>query len=201
MPLPYEEFNWRPNDNSAQTNLRYTLEAEKWVNAVSSAQRRAQPRSVSGDLAFISSLIQLVLCVLLLVVLLVLQLVKALTKFVETGIRNAAAARRRRRMSRNYIGELGQGTRPDAVWNFKKKRKKRSRYPRGWKLIFFTSWGRLRYFWEFLYLFVYIFIIEMIVLLFFNRHFPNYVDINRDVLIFAGVISFWNACQGVGEPY
>ncbi len=86
MPMSNNGFKWRPNDNSAITNLRYTLEAEKWVNAVSSAQRKAQPRSVSGDLAFISSLMQFVFCILLLIVLGILKLITAIVRFCRTRI-------------------------------------------------------------------------------------------------------------------
>lgn len=86
MPMPDNGFQWRPNDNSALTDLRYTLEAEKWVNAVSSAQRKAQPRSISGDLAFISMAFHLVFSVSLLILLGLLQLVTGLVRLVETRL-------------------------------------------------------------------------------------------------------------------
>ena len=201
MPMPYENFNWRPNDNSATTNLRYTLEAEKWVNAVSSAQRRAQPRSISGDLAFIGMVIQLILCVVLLIVLGILQLIKALIKLVETGVNNhknkRSTAIRKDTISEEKLEDdfSVAGKKPDKVWTIKKE----EQYPTGWQLIFWNRYGRLRIFWQFLYLLVFIFIIEVVVLYLLSLWIPNYVSINKEVLIFAGGVSLWNAFLGAGE--
>src|SRR5690606_25080487 len=94
MPLSDNGFLWRPNDNSAKTNLRYSLEAQKWVNAVSSAQRRSQPRSISGDLAFIGMVFELILSVTLLILLGLLQLVKGMLQLSETGIQNHKSKRK-----------------------------------------------------------------------------------------------------------
>jgi len=77
-------FKWRPNDNSSTTNLRYTLEAEKWVNAVSAAQRKAQPRSFNKDLAVIAMIIQFILSIGLLVLLGSLMLIKSVIYFIES---------------------------------------------------------------------------------------------------------------------
>ena len=202
MPMPYDEFNWRPNDNSATTNLRYTLEAEKWVNAVSSAQRRAQPRSISGDLAFISMVFQLVLCVVLLIVLGILQLIKALIKLVETGINNNNKNKKSTKSTEDRIGKSGVeepyaavGKNPDKTWTIKKEKQ----YPTGWQLIFWNRYGRLRIFWQFIYLLVFIFIIEVVVLYLLSLWIPNYVSINKEVLIFAGGVSLWNAFLGAGD--
>jgi len=35
-----QNYQWRPNDNSVQTNLRYDLEAEHWTRAFKSAQMK-----------------------------------------------------------------------------------------------------------------------------------------------------------------
>ena len=196
MPMSNNGFKWRPNDNSAITNLRYTLEAEKWVNAVSSAQRKAQPRSVSGDLAFISSLIQFVFCILLLILLGLLQLITAIVRFLETRIAQGSNPDKKRTQDKlEKQIELEDEKKPDAVWNMKSEK----RYPEGWQLIFWTSWGRLRHIWQFLYLLISIFIIEMIVLFLLSQWIPDYVQINKEVMIFAGGVSLWNAFLGVDE--
>jgi len=189
--MPNNGFKWRPNDNSAQTNLRYTLEAEKWVNAVSSAQRKAQPRSISGDLAFISMVFQLVFSVSLLILLGLLQLVTSLVRVVESGLKNKTG----RKGEDHTATETGENEekKPDAVWNFKKE----TGYPRGLQLIFYTEYGRLRHIWQFLYLLVFIFIILVVVLWLLSLWIPDYVHINKEVLIFAGAISLWNAFLGV----
>ncbi|MFN4763730.1 hypothetical protein ACKGJN_11440 [Gillisia sp. Q332] len=193
MPMPDNGFQWRPNDNSARTNLRYTLEAEKWVNAVSSVQRKAQPRSISGDLAFISMVFQLVFSVSLLILLGILQLVTGLVRLVESGLQNNSGGTINE--ARNPGIENGEGKEPDAIWDITNEKQ----YPKGWQLIFYTDWGRLRHIWQFLYLLVFIFIILLVVLWLLSLWIPDYVHINKEVLIFAGGISLWNAFLGVDD--
>lgn len=202
MPLSDNGFLWRPNDNSAKTNLRYTLEAEKWVNAVSSAQRKSQPRSISGDLAFIGMVFELVLSVTLLILLGVLQLIKSLVQLIETGVQNQ---RTKIKDQKDEGNTRQQEQVPDSEWNFKKEPDavwnitNEKQYPTGWQLIFFTEWGRLRHIWQFLYLLVSIFIIIVVVLWLLSLWIPDYVHINKEVLIFAGVVSVWNAFLGVDD--
>ena len=57
--MPYKNFNWRPNDNGSLTNIRYNLEASKWVNSVDKAQRNLPRGSFVGDIGFIGSVIAL----------------------------------------------------------------------------------------------------------------------------------------------
>ncbi len=191
MPMPDNGFQWRPNDNSATTNLRYTLEAQKWVNAVSSAQRNSGSRSVSADFAFIGMLIELIFSILLLVLLGVLQLITSLVRLIETGVKNNSGGDGNEEQDLGIVSE--DGKEPDAVWNFTDEKQ----YPKGWQLIFYTSWGRLRQIWQFLYLLVFIFIILLVVLWLLSLWIPNHVHINNEVLIFAGAVSLWNAFLGV----
>ena len=193
MPMSDNGFQWRPNDNSARTNLRYSLEAEKWVNAVSSAQRKAQPRSISGDLAFISMVIHLVFSVSLLILLGVLQLVSGLVRLVETRLQNKSGWKKNEGKELGFENE--DGKEPDAIWNITNEKQ----YPKGWQLIFYTEWGRLRHIWQFLYLLVFNFIILLVVLWLLSLWIPEYVHINKEVLIFAGGVSVWNAFLGVDD--
>ena len=193
MPMPDNGFQWRPNDNSARTNLRYTLEAEKWVNAVSSAQRKAQPRSISGDLAFISIAFELVVSVLLLILLGVLQLVTGLVRLVETQLQKKSGGNKNVGKAQGIENEEGKG--PDAIWNITNEKQ----YPTGWQLIFYTDWGRVRHIWQFLYLLVFIFIIVVVVLWLLSLWIPEYFHINKEVLIFAAAVSLWNAFLGVDD--
>jgi len=194
MPMPYDEFNWRPNDNSATTNLRYTLEAEKWVNAVSSAQRKAQPRSISGDLAFISMLLHLVFSVLLLILLGILHLVTALVRLIETSV-NKRKGPGRNKDKIKLTPEAEEEKQPDAVWDIKPEKQ----YPKGWQLIFWTSWGRLRHIWQFLFLLVFIYLILLVVFFFLHLWLPAYFKFSTEMLIFIGAISLWNAFLGVDD--
>ena len=202
MPLSDNGFLWRPNDNSAKTNLRYTLEAEKWVNAVSSAQRKAQPRSISGDLAFIGMVFELVLSVSLLILLGLLQLIKALVQLIETGIQNHKTKVKDQVDKGNESehqhtpeSQYNFERKPDAVWNFKKEK----RYPEGWQLIFYTEYGYLRWFWQFLILLVFIFIVEIVALGILSHYFPAHIRVNDETMIFAGLVSLYFALTGAGD--
>ncbi len=77
--------------------------------------------------------------------------------------------------------------------------KSEKRYPEGWQLIFWTSRGRLRHIWKFLYLLIFIFIIEIIVLFLLSQWIPDYVRIYKEVMIFAAGVSLWFAFLGVDE--
>ena len=72
MPMPHEDFNWRPNDNSSITNHRYSLEAEKWVKSVHSAEKNRVKFSgsrVASDLGAVGTLLSIPLILLLMIVL------------------------------------------------------------------------------------------------------------------------------------
>lgn len=193
MPMPNNDFQWRPNDNSATTNLRYTLEAQKWVNAVSSAQRKSSPRSISGDIAFIGMLLELVFSVALLILLGVLQLITALVRFVETGLNTAGNGKDKTGIS--YKNIYDEGRKPDAVWDMQEPEK----YPTGLQLIFYTSYGTLRTIWKFLFLLVSIFIILVLTLYLLSQWIPNHFIISKGTLIFAAGVSLWNAFLGVDD--
>ena len=64
MPMPNNNFHWRPNDNGPLTNIRYNLEASKWVKAVDSAQKSIPKGNYGADLGFIGALIQIPLLLL-----------------------------------------------------------------------------------------------------------------------------------------
>lgn len=193
MPMPNNGFKWRPNDNSATTNLRYTLEAEKWVNAVSAAQRRSKPRSISGDLAFIGMLLELVFSITLLILLGLLQLITALIQLVETSLRKKSGSGDQKRAEK--ITPERAEKEPDAVWNMKPE----TRYPKGWQLIFWTSWGELRSFWKFLFLWISIFLIEITVFFMLGQFWPEHFRIYRGSLIFAAGVSLFFAFTGMDD--
>jgi hypothetical protein len=83
MPIN-NNFKWRPNDNGALTNLRYTLEANKWVQAVQVAEKRNRPMTTKrfkGDLDFIGNLIQLPLILIFMIILIPVQFIKEVFGF------------------------------------------------------------------------------------------------------------------------
>lgn len=65
MPLPNSNFQWRPNDNSGITLLRYRLEAEKWYSALTDAHTKSISGSDHG-VGFIFSVLSFILCLILL---------------------------------------------------------------------------------------------------------------------------------------
>lgn len=55
-----QNYNWRPNDNSSTTRLRYDLEAEHWFLAYQGAKRkhtRASFQETAGVIGLVLSLI------------------------------------------------------------------------------------------------------------------------------------------------
>ena len=74
-------FKWRPNDNGALTNLRYNLEAEKWVNAVRGAERTLPTGNFGGDLNFIGNLIQLPLLLVFLILMIPIGLIRVIFNY------------------------------------------------------------------------------------------------------------------------
>jgi hypothetical protein len=178
MPMSDNGFKWRPNDNSAKTNLRYTLEAEKWINAVSSAQRSAQPRSFSKDLAVIGMVIQLILNILLLILIGFLMLIKSVIYFIEsktvrdktTGKSNFASSTVRLGSDRSIL-----------------------------QYIFYNRYEELRDIWKFLYLAIFIFIIEIITMHILGHFWPQYFELKKDTLLFLTGVSLFFAFTGMGD--
>ncbi len=69
-------YNWRPNDNSPSTNLRYKLEANKWMDALRSAEAIAPKPNYRSDLGFIAALIQIPLLLLFIILMIPILLIK-----------------------------------------------------------------------------------------------------------------------------
>ncbi|WP_156888604.1 hypothetical protein [Christiangramia echinicola] len=84
MPLSNNKFTWRPNDNSSLTNLRYNLEATKWVSAVKSAEtklKKPTAKSIKWDLGAVGMFISIPLLLLLFIFLIPLQLIKVVFRY------------------------------------------------------------------------------------------------------------------------
>ncbi len=79
--MPYKEFTWRPNDNGPLTNIRYNLEASKWVKAVDSAQRGLPKGNYGSDLNFIGNLITIPLCLLFFIFMIPIALIREIFKY------------------------------------------------------------------------------------------------------------------------
>lgn len=175
MPMQ-GDFNWRPNDNSATTLLRYELEAEKWVNAVSSAQRKTMPRSLGKDFVFIGLIIQLLFSLVFLVLLFFLNILKWMLRSIRNMIeKNREAARR----TREGVGE----ERGNHVQEMQVKR----RQPNP---ILYDSNGELWGIWDFLFSFIFIFICVYVVIGIVAHFFKPEFDVaDKGFFYFACAVS------------
>ncbi|MUP45393.1 hypothetical protein E0K83_06495 [Gramella sp. BOM4] len=84
MPISDNNFQWRPNDNGSLTNLRYDLEAEKWIQSVRRAETKLSRRSikhVKGDLGIISMVLTIPLLLLIFMILIPVQIVKVVFRY------------------------------------------------------------------------------------------------------------------------
>lgn len=175
MPPP-GEFNWRPNDNSATTLLRYELEAEKWMNAVSSAQRKTMTRSSGKDFIFLGLIIQLLFSLVLLVLLFFLNIFKWMLGSIRIMIEKSREAAR---MNKERLGE----ERADNVHKIQVKR----RQPNP---ILYDSNGELWGIWDFLLSFIFIFICVYVVIGIVAPFFKPEFDVaDRGFLYFACAVS------------
>ena len=175
MPMP-GDFNWRPNDNSATTLLRYELEAEKWVNAVSSAQRKTMTRSLGKDLIFVGLIIQLFFCLILLVLLFFLNIFKWMLRSIRTAVERSSEVARR---NQEGVGE-------ERANNFLELEVKR-RQPNP---ILYDSNGNLWGIWDFLFSFIFIFICVYVVIGIVTQFFkPEFNMADRGFLYFACAVS------------
>jgi len=52
-----QNFQWRPNDNSATTRLRYDLEAQHWVNSIDTALKTKSTGSTFHGLGLVLGII------------------------------------------------------------------------------------------------------------------------------------------------
>lgn len=91
-----QQFNWRPNDRSGLTLIRYRLEAQRWYDTVSdiSKQNTRRVGSISSSFDFITSILGLVFCVVLLILLGILSLIKLLLGSNKNKYRDTPTTRK-----------------------------------------------------------------------------------------------------------
>lgn len=65
-----DDYQWRPNDNSSRTNLRYDLEAEHWLTAYKNASAKTTV-SFGKALGFVGLILSLFFISLLFIVLVI----------------------------------------------------------------------------------------------------------------------------------
>ena len=78
-----DNFQWRPNDNSVKTNLRYDLEAAHWVKAFTNANTKTA--SLLEVLGTIGLIISFIFTAVLLIVLLVIKFITWIRKQLHRG--------------------------------------------------------------------------------------------------------------------
>jgi len=91
-----DNFLWRPNDNSATTNIRYSLEAEKWTKAFQSASTKS-----TVSLGEALGTVGLILSIITLSILFVLICISDLVKWILEKREEAAEIKRVRLFNEN----------------------------------------------------------------------------------------------------
>ena len=176
MPMFDNGFKWRPNDNSSKTNHRYSLEAEKWVNAVSAAQRKAQPRSISKDLMVIGMVLQLILNLILLILIGILTLFKSIIYFIESKSTGNKIVN-----TDNLSGVTVRFGGDRTLINY----------------IFYNRYEELRMLWKFCYFAILILFAEVVTFYILGQIWPEHFRIYRDSLLFAAGVSVFFAFTGL----
>jgi len=91
-----DNFLWRPNDNSVTTNIRYSLEAEKWTRAFKSASTKS-----TVSLGEALGTVGLILSIITLSILFVLICISDLVKWILEKREEAAEIKRVRLFNEN----------------------------------------------------------------------------------------------------
>lgn len=84
MPMSNNNFKWRPNDNGSLTNMRYDLEATKWVKAVSNAESKLKKptfTSMKGDLNTVGMFLTIPLILIFFILFIPIQVAKELFNY------------------------------------------------------------------------------------------------------------------------
>ena len=76
METQNDNYQWRPNDNSSSTRLKYDLEAEHMVRAYKSAYRNQQTVSIGESISIVGMVLTLVASLVILVVLGIVDFIK-----------------------------------------------------------------------------------------------------------------------------
>lgn len=69
MPLSNTNFQWRPNDRSATTMLRYKVEAQRWMEGLQGAASSQSRNNPWAPFILLSHILTLLLCIVIFVVL------------------------------------------------------------------------------------------------------------------------------------
>ncbi|PTM08228.1 MAG: hypothetical protein DA407_08590 [Bacteroidetes bacterium] len=72
-----QNYQWRPNDESSTTRMRYDLEADHWYRSFKeAAERKHKPTSIGSDFGVIGILFSLAFSLVTLLVLLIIDFIK-----------------------------------------------------------------------------------------------------------------------------
>lgn len=178
-----KDYNGSFKDNSEKTNLPFTLEAKKWINAVSDAHKRAQMRCSSKNATVLSMVFQFVLSATLLILLSILQLIKSLVFLIENNVK-------KNKIKLAHHADLTNENFMTKVDDYVDKSREE---PSCWKSIFVNDYGRPREIWQLIYLFIFIFLIAIAIMFMLGQYWPELFRIYKDSILVAGGISLFCA--------
>lgn len=178
-----EDYNGSFKDNSEKENFPFTLEAKKWINAVSAAYKRAQMRCNSKDSAVFSMVSPFVLSTTLLILLSILQLIKSLVFLIENNVKK----------NKIKLAHHADSTNENFMTKVDDYVDKSREEPFRWKSIFVNDYGRPREIWQLIYLFIFIFLIAIAIMFMLGQYWPEHFRIYKDSILVAGGISLFCA--------
>ena len=76
MDTQKDNYQWRPNDNSSSTRLKYDLEAEHWTRAFKSAQINNKTTSAGEAFGVVGLCISLIFSLVVLIVISIVDVIK-----------------------------------------------------------------------------------------------------------------------------
>lgn len=71
-----DNFQWRPNDNSSTTRLRYDLEADHWLKSIKHSQYNKGANNMLGDIGNMFLVLSLAINIVSLIVMVVWEVIK-----------------------------------------------------------------------------------------------------------------------------
>jgi len=77
-------YNWRPNDNSSTTNLKYQLEADHWLKAVKSSDYAKGSGSMLGDIGNMFLVLSLLINIIKVIVMVLWEIIKWIIRLFWT---------------------------------------------------------------------------------------------------------------------
>lgn len=78
-------YNWRPNDNSSTTNLKYNLEADHWLKSIKHNKNSKASGSMLGDISNMLLVVSFIINIISLIVMVIWAILKWIVGLLWTS--------------------------------------------------------------------------------------------------------------------